>query len=399
MAGKSERPSIVNLNKAYEIIDTMREDLLCSLGTEEIGVADAGGRVLAEDAVAMAESPPYDMATMDGYALTAGDPYPLRVVSEVFAGRKPGVINRGEAAYAATGAMMPAGANAVIKVEDAVLENGMLTGTQVEPGTYVLPRGADFRTGDRLLPAGSVVSPPVIGMLEAANVGRVTVYRKPEIAVISTGDEIRNGNVRDSNAPMICSILNSWGCVARHTGTAGDDVKSIQSMIEEAAGSHDIIVTIGGVSAGKKDLTPDAVGRENIRFHGVQIKPGKPFMASKYMGKPLLSLPGKPIGSFTCTQLYLKRLLLGDQAWRSVNAPVGTDVELQANGYDYVIFVELRQGKVCPVGYNGSSFNLFSGSQFAVSKFAAATRPACSDGYFIAGENVSAGQVVTVHLL
>lgn len=390
--------TMVSLERAYLLLDRMSDDFYRSLATEGIPVEATTGRRLAEDAVARASMPAYDLCTMDGYAMRAEDGFPLKVVGEAYAGRGFRHIGPGEAVYVTTGARLLEGADAVMPVEEACVGDGTLNGSRVKPGTYVVRMGADFQAGTVLLPTGSRIPPGMAGVFRAAGIETVTVYRKPRVAVIATGDEISDGTVRDANGPMVCALLEAWGCEPLARGPVGDDPAKLEATITASCRDCDVIVTIGGVSMGKKDFIPGIVGGGEVLFKGVRVKPGKPFIASRIDRVPVFSLPGKPSGSYTAMELFVRRFLLGDGRRQTVSLPLSHDVQLQAPGFDYVVFVELSGGQAWPLGYEGSSLSLLTGPEYNTSLLSTSPRTVLSDGYFIAREPVKAGQAVNINL-
>lgn len=390
---------MVTLEEARALIDRMHDAFYATLPAEDVPVEAAVGRTLAADVVSRANMPAYDLCTMDGYAVRAADGYPLRIIGEAYAGRGFRGIGPGEAVYVTTGARLPEGADAVLQVENARVEGDRLYGIPLKAGTFVVRTGADLRAGETLLKKACVIAPAMAGMLRAGLVDRVVAYRKPRAAVIATGDEIRDGTVADANGPMVCALLEAWGCEAERMRPAGDDRAEIAGAIEAALEDHDFVLTIGGVSMGKKDLIASVIEEKGeIVFKGVRVKPGKPLIASCLGQKPAFSLPGKPSGSYAAMEVLVRRFLRGDHGNPSVCAPVSRDVEFQAPGFDYVVFVQFRDGKAQPIGYEGSPVELLRGPEYATSLVSTSSRTALADGYFIASGPVKAGEPVTVNL-
>jgi molybdopterin molybdotransferase len=389
---------MVSLDRACQLLDRMNEDFYRSLAVEEISIEAAPGRRLAEDVMARTRMPEYDLCTMDGYAVRAGDSGPRRIVGEAFAGRGFRPIGPGEAVYVTTGARLPPDADAVLPVEDAVVSDGLLTAPPTRTGTFVVRAGTDFAPGRVLLPRGSLIVPGMAGVFRAAGIDHINVYRRPRVAVIPTGDEILDGTVANANGPMVSALLEAWGCEPRQMAPIGDDPEKIREAIVVGCYDSDIIVTIGGVSMGKKDFLPRLAEAGEVIIKGVKVKPGKPFIASRISHVPLFSLPGKPSGSYAAMELFVRRFLLGEGRRHTVSMPVSRDVLLQAPGFDYVVFVELSGGRALPLGYEGSSLNLLTGPEYNTSLLSTSARTVLSDGYFIARDPVKAGQPVTINL-
>ena len=295
---------------------------------------------------------------------------------------------------------MPDGANAVLKVEDAVAGNDSIGGMRLDPWTNVIRAGADFGKGEAILKKGTVVSPPAIGILNAAAVEAVDVYARPRVGVLSTGDEIRNGMTRDSNGPMVCAMLDTWGCAPEHLGVAPDTAKDTKAMLDGAAPEYDAIVTIGGVAAGKKDFIASTIAENGeVVFHGYRIRPGKPLLVSYYANKPVFSLPGKPTGAFTAMELIVKGFFTGGAARPVISVPLSRDVSFYSKGFDYVVYVQLKDNRAVPMGYEDSPLKLFPGPGYGVSIVSSSPRPITADGYFLARDDLKMGQEVAVNLL
>ena len=397
-----KQATMVPYDRAVELTDQMRGKFFSSLGAEMVPVSSALNRRLASGVRAVARSPPYNISTMDGYAVDTTGKFPLTLVSEVFAGNgRMHVLRKGETIYVATGAVVPEGAGAVLRIEDATVKDGKIFSDGMpEPDTNIIRAGADFEKGDMILEQGTVVNPSAICVLNAAAVEEASVYRKIKVGVLSTGDEIKNGMARDSNAPMVCAMLENWGCEPVHVGVAPDDADTTKAMLDDAAAKYDVVVTIGGVSVGKKDFVISTVLQYGeVVFHGYKIRPGKPLLVSYYHGKPAFSLPGKPTGAFTAMELILRRFILGDCRRGAAVAILNRDMDLRAEGFGYVVYVQLKDGKAVPMGYEDSPLKLFPGPGYKVSVVSSSPRAIVADGFFMAGGDLKAGQSVLVNLL
>ena len=267
------------------------------VGVEEVELAEAGGRVLAAPISAPEAVPGFLRATMDGYAVRARDsfgagagaPQYLEIKGEVPMGVAPGRgVGGGETLRVATGAMLPPGADAVVMIEytaehpDGTLE----VRRSVAPGENVLSPGEDVAPGEKLFPAGRRLRPQEIGLLAALGVRRLKVYKKPRVAIISSGDEIvpldekpGPGQVRDSNAYLAAAQVAEWGGLPLRHGIIPDDFDALRQTLAAALEASDLILISGGSSVGVRDLTltaiqdlPDA----EILVHGVALRPGKP---------------------------------------------------------------------------------------------------------------------------
>ena len=293
------------------------------LPLEDVPVASAAGRVLGEDARAVTDLPPFDSSAMDGYAVRAADtPGQLRVVGHSAAGRPElGVVGPGEAVVISTGAVVPEGADAVVPVErttgDVVVES-------VGEGDNVRPRGGDTRAGDVVVPAGSPLGPPQVSALAAAGVAVVRCGRRPRVAVLSTGSELRvpgaplaPGEIYESNSVLVAAQLGVAGATATVFPIVADDAAATRAALEQAL-EHDVLITTGGVSVGPHDLvraTLAELGAEEI-FWRVAVKPGKP-IAFAVRGESLVfGLPGNPVSSLVGFELFVRPALRALQGAR-----------------------------------------------------------------------------------
>ncbi len=300
------------------------------VGVEEVALEEAGGRVAAEEITAPAEVPSFARASMDGYAVRAGDtfgatpglPQYLNIRGSVPMGREPaGVVEPGEAWRIATGGMLPRGADAVVMVE---YTNEMPDGTlevrrPVAPGDHVVHPGEDVRAGEPLVPGGRRLRSQDLGLLAAVGISRVRVRRRPRVAVLSSGDEIvpitqnpAPGQVRDANAYLAAAGVAAGGGVPLLRGIIPDDRKALYDALTEGLEVSDLVLISGGSSVGARDLTLAAIqdlpGAE-VLVHGVAIRPGKPTILADIGGKPLLGLPGHPASAAVVLQVLGRPLL------------------------------------------------------------------------------------------
>ena len=319
--------------------------------TETIATSDGLGRVLAAPVVAAVSLPPWDNSAMDGYAVRAADtagaseeaPVRLTVTGDVPAGRaatEP--VQAGEAFRIATGAPIPAGADAVVQVESTTpldangqpgergrdasgpLPAAILVHHAVEPGTAIRPRGSDLEEGTTLLEPGRRLRPSAIALAAGAGVGRLEVYRRPRIAVLATGDEVRApgeelgpAGIPDANGPGLRALLELAGCEPIDLGIAKDELDDVLGRLRRALREGaDAIIVSGGVSVGPYDVVKTAietVGR--IDLWRVAVQPGKPFAfgtADRPNGGPpalIFGLPGNPVSSFVTFEIFVRPAL------------------------------------------------------------------------------------------
>lgn len=301
---------------------------------------EALGLVLAEDAVADLDSPPFDKALMDGYAVRSADVPSgherLRVTEEILAGqvaRK--TVGRGEAIRIMTGAPIPEGADAVVPVEQTRLADEAagdveIEGAPVASGRNILARAASVRAGDRVLSAGRLLRAQELGCLAELGKQDVRVIPRPRVAVLATGDELvpvatvpGTGQIRNSNETMLVAQLRQAGVDPAPLGIARDNLPELRERI--AAGlQFDVLLISGGVSGGKADLIPTVLAELGARevFHKVRIKPGQPLWFGVSAPLPrqgagrcyIFGLPGNPVSSMVCCELFARtafRRLMG----------------------------------------------------------------------------------------
>jgi len=287
----------------------------------------AGGRVLAQDVAARRTQPPADLSAMDGYAVRAADTEsgnPLKLIGESAAGHGfHGAIAPGETIRIFTGAPLPEGADAILIQEDARADGETVHPTEaVTPGTYVRPKGLDFRAGQEGLKAGQHLSARHIGLLAAMDVPWVSVRRRPRIALLSSGDElVRPGEplgpdqIISSNALSVAEIVRTTGGEPVDLGIAPDEPGALIRAAQQAAGC-DLLVTLGGASMGDHDLVQGIMADDGnaLDFWKIAMRPGKPLMFGRFQDLPMLGLPGNPVSSMVCAVIFLRpaiRQMLG----------------------------------------------------------------------------------------
>ncbi|MEL7299882.1 MAG: gephyrin-like molybdotransferase Glp [Pseudomonadota bacterium] len=295
--------------------------LVSPLPTEAVALKDAAGRVLAEEATATRAQPPFDASAMDGYACRAADAHAgarLKVIGEAAAGaRFAGHVSSGEAVRIFTGAPLPSGADHVEIQENADRDGDTITLTDpAAPGRWVRPAGGDFEVGAKLS-APRRLGPADIALLAAMNTPAPRVTRRPDVAIISTGDELvmpgetpRDDQIIASNAVALHALLAGAGALPRMLPIARDTEESLSSVFRFARGA-DLIVTIGGASVGDHDLVRGVATEAGMApsFYRVAMRPGKPLMAGRLGATPILGLPGNPVSSLVCGHIFLLPML------------------------------------------------------------------------------------------
>ena len=342
-----------------------------SVGAEEVELAAAPGRVLAQDLPAPETVPAFPRASMDGYAVRAGDtfgaspglPQYLEITGEVLMGDVPErALGSGEAHRIATGGMLPPGADAVVMVEytNEMPDKTMEVRRPVAPGENVLHPGEDVKAGEVLFPAGRSLRPQDIGLLAALGVTRLRVHRRPRVVVFSSGDEILPiqdkpppGKVRDANAYLVAAQVAAGGGVPLLADIIPDNFQALRTALSDALAEADLILISGGSSVGTRDLTLAAIQDlpgADILVHGVAIRPGKPTILADIGGKPLMGLPGHPASAAIVMQVLGLPLLARLAGLADLTPPWGGKVMATlsrnlagASGREDYVRVRLRE--------------------------------------------------------
>ena len=321
--------------------------LVSPLGSETVPLIEAAGRVLAEPVTARRDQPPFDAAAMDGYALRGAEARPgaaFDVIGESAAGHRfDGSVGSGQAVRIFTGAPMPEGADRVVIQEDTTRDGDRMTlGENVDAGPHVRPAGADFRDGQRF-DGPRVLSPSDVALLAAMNVAEVPVMRRPDIALLATGDELvmpgetpGPDQIIASNSFGLHALLAANGARPRMLPIARDDRASLETAFDLASGA-DLVVTIGGASVGDHDLVgavAESLGMERA-FYKIAIRPGKPLMAGRMGEAAMIGLPGNPVSAMVCAHVFLVpvlRAMLGLGAAPAPRRTASLATPLPANG-------------------------------------------------------------------
>jgi putative molybdopterin biosynthesis protein len=397
-----------------------RHLVLAPLGEEMMSLGQSLGRVLARDVVAAVDVPGFDRASVDGFALRASDtvgasdegPRILRLNSEILTpGIEPrAVVAEGAASVIATGGMVPRGADAIVMVEyTETREDG--TGLLLEirravpPGQFVAAAGGDIACGETVLRAGTVLTSREIGVLAAVGLAEAAVWRKPRIAIFSTGDELvppgepmRPGGVFDSNAAILSAAVEEHGGVPVPLGIARDDEAALSFLLDEAL-ECDAVILSGGTSKGAGDLAHRVVSRladPGVVVHGAALKPGKPICLAVTKGKPVVVLPGFPTSAIFTFHEFVAPVIrafagLPPERLQTVNATLPQRIGSERGRTEYVL-VSLVRGAD---GAGLAAYPTAKGSG-AVTAFGEA------DGFFTVPaqvESVAAGTPVAVTLI
>ena len=314
------------------------------LADEDVPVADAAGRVLAAAAIARVDLPPFPSSAMDGYAVRAADtPGALAVAGRSAAGHpSDAMLGPGQAITISTGAVVPDGADAVVPVERTRGAGSSVVVERVEPGENVRPRGGDIAAGDPVVPAGAACGPAQLGALAAVGLETVRCARRPRVAVLATGSELRRpgeplgpGEIYESNTVMLAAQLRRAGADAEVHGAVADDADATRAALERGLDA-DVLLTSGGVSVGEHDLVRGLLaelGAVEV-FWRVAVKPGKPVAFSTRGSTLVFGLPGNPVSSFVGFELFVRPALAALQGAadpRPAFLPGRLEVSLQRN--------------------------------------------------------------------
>lgn len=320
-------PGVVGFEDARRIVEEhaarVRAAIVELRMVETVELMSARGRVLAEDLIADRHFPPFPRATRDGYAVRAADvervPARLEVVGEIKAGDLVGgvAVGAGQAVSIMTGAPLPAGADAVVMVEYAA-SSGQFVEIQrsVTTGENFVPRGAEARAGQVLVEAGRWLDHPLIAIAASVGKSRLEVFRRPRVAVLSTGDEVVEmgetpgpSQIRNSNSYSLAAQIEEAGAEAVRLEIAPDEPARLRALILEGLQCNLLLLT-GGVSMGKYDLVEQVLGELGAEFYftGAKIQPGKPVVFGS-RGRYFFGLPGNPVSTMVTFRLFAKPLI------------------------------------------------------------------------------------------
>ena len=343
---------------------------------EEINLAETYGRILAEDVHATIDLPPFNRASMDGYAVKAKDtfiatednPVLLNLSEIVKAGNIPKKrLMEGNCVEIGTGAPLPSGADAVVMVEFTETEEGNIKiYDAVAPGENIANRGSDIEKGNILLRSGTLITPDKIGVLSAIGMSLVTVFRKPRVAVISTGNELikpnedlKYGKAYDINSETIASAVKSCGCIPIHSGIAKDDYNHLKAKISQFSDA-DIIITSGGTSAGAGDVLSVVVEDiGEVLIHGISVKPGKPtligILTKGNVDKIIFGLPGNPVAALIVFQVFaapLLRRMAGIKDYKQRKESIKLRLSRRyhsSRGRSQYVLIKIREDQAYPI--------------------------------------------------
>ena len=333
-----------SLNNALKLINDNQK----LTDIEEISIADAHKRVLAEDIISFHDSPPFDKSAMDGFALIGEDtfgasqsaPKDFKIIDAIGAGDfSDKTVGSNEAVVIATGAPIPDGANAVLMKEYTKSEGDNLTiFSQVTPGENVSPKSEDIEKGQKILDKNTFIRYQELGLIASAGYDKVKVFKKPMVKLIITGNElveptkneIDKAKIINSNKYTIKSMIEDSGAVCEITH-AGDTFDEVKSAMLQASKDYDVIITTGGTAISKGDVVLDVVDDiGEVLFHGVAIRPGKPIGAGVVGGKMVFTLSGQPVAAMSQFDIFTRKYLF----------------EMQGRSFDFKIVKRVSKLKI-----------------------------------------------------
>ncbi|HCK65413.1 MAG TPA: hypothetical protein DHW49_04050 [Anaerolineae bacterium] len=374
-------------------VNEARERILShfqTTATEKIPLIACANRILATDIISDLDFPLFDNSSMDGFAIRAEDSNSassttLQVVADIPAGSSPTLtLKHGQAARIMTGAQMPKGANAVIPVEDIVnplpkkereLPTSISFEKKLNAGDYVRPKGSDIKKGEIVLQKGRFIKPQDLGLLATLGIAEVEVYKKPRVALLSSGDELldvhaplEEGKIRDSNSYTLASLLENANVEVIRLGVAKDTKEAVTKLFDEAANQKaDLILSSAGVSVGAYDFIKEVIeSHGKMNFWKVNMRPGKPLAFGEYKGINFIGLPGNPVSAFVGFEVFVRPVLnrmSGSTRQNQLKIKVRSEAEIESDGRESYLRAKIHEEEGVKIavltGHQGSG-NLLS---------------------------------------
>lgn len=349
-------PAGVHWAPVDETLASLRERVSVVTGIEQIETASAGGRVLAVDILANRDSPPYANSAVDGYGFAfahlgkGSHALPLSEGRSAAGGPFDGVVPAGMALRILTGAKVPEGIDTIVLEEDVVIDSAVLKFENgLREGANVRPKGEDVSAGAVVLPAARILQSQDLGLLASVGVDTVQVHKRLRVAVLSTGDELRQvgediapHQIFDANRPMLLDMIHRWGMESVDLGHVRDDADEVKKMLTRGAQEADVILTSGGASAGDEDHVSAALQASGtLNLWRVAIKPGRPLALAMWQGVPVFGLPGNPVAAFVTALIFARPTLLelSGAGWanpRAIRLPAAFSKNKKAGRREYL---------------------------------------------------------------
>lgn len=360
---------VVSVQTALEIIKESFSDI--PVLKESVSLENALGRVISEDIISKESIPAFDRSTVDGYALKAADTYgsgesipaQLDIIGEILMGEKAeGKIKEGQCIKISTGGMLPEGADSVVMAENTDNSFGdiCLVYKSVSPFENVNRKGDDIKEESLVFSKGRKITSKEIGVLAALGINNIKAFRRPEVGIISTGDEIISvdaplsfGKIRDINSHILSALMIENGCKCTSYGIVRDEYNEILSVMKKAVNENDIVLISGGSSAGARDMTVDIISKlGEVYLHGIAMKPGKPTIVGKIDGKAVFGLPGHPTAGYFVALRLVKTLvdmmLCRKDSTRKIKAKMLCSISSN-HGREEILCVKLTDEGAMPV--------------------------------------------------
>ncbi len=389
--------TLVTINEALEKLNELKYKYYFRRDSEKVALDDSVGRELSETIFASSMSPEVDIAAMDGFAIRFEDGFPLKISGSAYAGDSIAKIERGESIAIATGAFLPQGADAVLKIEDAKIKDNILHGKTLKKWENVFCAGSDYKSGDKIFEKNHRIMPQSAALLYSLGIEKVPVYKKIRAGIISTGTEIHNGMIKNTNAVLVQGFMKEFGSDHAFIGTVPDDYEKTKKMLLASTKKYDVVFTTGGVSVGERDFVADIIAEAGeLIFHKVAIRPGKPIAVGIVNDTPVFGLPGKPTGAFAALEIVARRYFTDiPRATRRI--AINEDIEVQEKGFSYILFVKIERDAANTMGYSSSDMKLFK-KQYETAIIASSPRSTIVDGYVITDRDIKKGEHVEVYL-
>ncbi|MFH0801566.1 MAG: gephyrin-like molybdotransferase Glp [bacterium] len=337
---------------------------------EEIELSDCSGRVLSRDVLSSVDMPPFDRSAMDGYALLSSDKSErFKILETLAAGDIPEMpIHPGECSRIMTGAMLPPGADRVVKREVTAEEDGFMRLTGEDPNDNIRRLGEDLCKGSVMIRKGNRIRPQEAALLASAGLKRIYVCKKPVVGILTTGSELvepgeslRSGQIYNSNATSIAAQIQGMGAESRPLGTVPDKEEAIRSAIESLLPACDLLILSGGVSAGDYDFVPGVLRSLGVALHfeKVAVQPGMPTVFGTRGKKCFFGLPGNPVSTFVIFEIFIKPFLfrMMGHEWPPllIRATLGETCRRKNAERAAFIPVIYREGKASLLPYHGAA--------------------------------------------
>jgi len=359
---------MISFDNAYEIV----MDSSINLGTETVSFTDSLNRTLACDIKSDMDMPPFNKATVDGFACRKADlGNELAILETIAAGTHPEkAISGNQCSRIMTGAPVPGGADVVIMVEDSIIRpNGKVKFTGSSTKENIAARGEDIKTGEIVLQHGKLIKPQDIAVMASVGCTSLVVSKMPRVAVISSGDELVEpsekpglSQIRNSNAYQLMAQIARAGAAGSYLGIAKDDEEATFKIVKSAISESDLVLITGGVSMGDFDFIPAVLEKAGVKilFSRVNIQPGKPTTFGIHPDAIVFGLPGNPVSSFVIFELLVKPLIckmMGNK-YEPVSIPLVMKSSFYRRSADRLGWIPVmitKEGMVTPVEYHGSA--------------------------------------------